>query len=693
VCWDFTTDAKVFLYDGDCAGAGALEVTGVLTAGGGMTMGDDLEIADYDIKNPSQIYREAPTSDVAPTAMDLIGENAYSQATGGSQTGADVNVASGIGTRQVTIDDWNNCATDTVTLTIDGADTVCTEAGGGCTWTAAVDNATTATSLAAGIDAVSGVSASAVAAVVYIIPDDDDTLTVALAEGDATCTSLTQGTDGSVAIHTAHNALVVSPDQVIVGNNGSQQYPAIAWADDNDGTGTGFYRSSANNIRVAVNGSPVMRWLPTYTVLQGNLDAQSNRLYSASGSLRLGADYAVTEGGVTGSAGFGKDAGGISLEVEGTSFFEDSAYLRSEAHFTNNAAAATFGAVGTDADVVLAFDAVTAQGSITYMEDEDRFDFDNDVDVVADLTAGTIASDAQVTGTYGTFALGAAEKFYLNAATTEHTQTAGVLDLDLVPTTAATGVVAADIHITAPADGIEATTHVGLNIQYTGDAQDEGASIVQLIQVGFAPNTSPTTVYGLYSGDNDLDYFIFNDGTAPSRFDGEVVFANNPATATFGLSTTDADVVLTFDALGATQGTITWMEDEDRFDFDNDVTIGGDFVLTDGNITHTVEGTQTVVAGTTITSVNKHNPVAGNGGAIVMTSTPTIAAGSPGDEVCIIGTSDANTVELQDETTIAGSTLELSGDVDMVLGIHDTICFVYYNSHWVETTRSDNDDD
>jgi len=68
-----------------------------------------------------------------------------------------------------------------------------------------------------------------------------------------------------------------------------------------------------------------------------------------------------------------------------------------EANFTNNAAAVTFGAVGTDADVVLAFDAVTAQGSITYMEDEDRFDFDNDIDVIADLTAGTITSDAGVT--------------------------------------------------------------------------------------------------------------------------------------------------------------------------------------------------------------------------------------------------------------------------------------------------------
>jgi hypothetical protein len=70
-----------------------------------------------------------------------------------------------------------------------------------------------------------------------------------------------------------------------------------------------------------------------------------------------------------------------------------------EADFTNNAAAATFGAVLTDADVVLAFDAVTNQGELKYWEDEDRFSVDNDLDVIADLTAGTVTSDAAVTAT------------------------------------------------------------------------------------------------------------------------------------------------------------------------------------------------------------------------------------------------------------------------------------------------------
>ncbi len=53
------------------------------------------------------------------------------------------------------------------------------------------------------------------------------------------------------------------------------------------------------------------------------------------------------------------------------------------------------GTASVDYDLFL--NGETNDGTITYMEDEDRFDFDNDVDVIADLTAGTISSDAAIT--------------------------------------------------------------------------------------------------------------------------------------------------------------------------------------------------------------------------------------------------------------------------------------------------------
>ena len=272
-----------------------------------------------------------------------------------------------------------------------------------------------------------------------------------------------------------------------------------------------------------------------------------------------------------------------------------------------------------------------------------------DVDGAASATS--YASDSWVTGTYGTFTLGAAEKFYIDASSTEHTQTAGALDIDVKPTDTATGVVVADLHLSAPTNGIENTTHVGLNLQYTGDDTDDASSIVQLMQVGFTPNTSPTTVYGLYSNDNDLDYFVFNDGTAESRFDGEVHFANNAAAATFGLQTTDADVVVAFDGT-TNQGSLTYMEDEDRFDFDNDISVGGNIAV--GGTVDGIDIATDVAANTTHRGSNgtDHSLL----GATPGTATASIALIVDANKDIDLGTGDLLATELSGTLQTAAQT-------------------------------------
>ena len=209
-----------------------LTVDGTVYAGA-LSMSGDIDVNDFDIIDPSQIYQTAQTSDAAADDLDILAGNAYEEATGGNQAGADLNLASGIGTRQVTIDDYNNCGTDTVTVTIDGTANVLTE---GSEWTAASDNDTTATSLASAIDALTGVSASATAAVVYIVPDEDDTFAVDLDEGDATCTTLTEGTDGSVVMHSSYGQLKVEATDVAIDRNGaSVDSPKLALRGDNAG--------------------------------------------------------------------------------------------------------------------------------------------------------------------------------------------------------------------------------------------------------------------------------------------------------------------------------------------------------------------------------------------------------------------------------------------------------------------------
>ena len=84
--------------------------------------------------------------------------------------------------------------------------------------------------------------------------------------------------------------------------------------------------------------------------------------------------------------------------------------------------------------------------------------------------------------------------------------------------------------------------------------------------------------------------------------------------------------------------------------------------------------------------------VAGDGGAVILTSTPTISNGYDGERLAIIGTSNVNTVELQDNGALPGSSLELAGGANFILGAGDVITFIYSGSNniWCEESRSQN---
>jgi predicted acyltransferase (DUF342 family) len=117
---------------------------------------------------------------------------------------------------------------------------------------------------------------------------------------------------------------------------------------------------------------------------------------TVSDDLAVGGDITMT-GNFYGSSVFGSAASAADLYLRSNPSSNGKIYLgdsdlnyidetTDEANFGNNAAAVTFGRQATNADVVLAFDAVSNQGSITYKEDEDEFAFDYDVEVGYDLT-------------------------------------------------------------------------------------------------------------------------------------------------------------------------------------------------------------------------------------------------------------------------------------------------------------------
>src|SRR3989304_7917596 len=178
----------------------------------------------------SSIEGVSPTSEVAPGTLLAEGGDAWPGATVNT-TGANLILAGGIGRRIYTVVAYGHAsmADSTVTVTVNGSATVLTE---GVDWTAATSNNATATSLAAAIDAVRGVSATASSAVVRIVPDTGTYgLTIAKSADNAGMTA-TSGTDGAVNIPDAIQLLFDDDVALFRVGDGALQVT--------DGTPTGY---------------------------------------------------------------------------------------------------------------------------------------------------------------------------------------------------------------------------------------------------------------------------------------------------------------------------------------------------------------------------------------------------------------------------------------------------------------------
>jgi len=119
------------------------------------------------------------------------------------------------------------------------------------------------------------------------------------------------------------------------------------------------------------------------------------------------------------------------------------------------------------------------------------------------------------------------------------------------------------------------------------------------------------------------------------------------------------------------------------------------FVNKDGNYVNIPTTDQSITAGTGITAamLNGITRVVGNGGAVTVTATPSITASAhDGFRMILQGTSEANTVILQDRSILANSGLELSGGANFTLGQNDIIELMYDSGEglWIELGRSDN---
>ena len=269
------------------------------------------------------IYCEAPTDDSLPMICYFQGADSWAEATGANQTGGSIIECPGIGTRFVTIDNFVNCAGDTVTLTIDGAATVLTE---GAQWAAGASNNDAATSLAVAITAVTGVDTSYVvgAGVIAYITPDVTTCVLILTEGDATCTTLTQGTNGTILI-----------------GDGTASNPALSFRTD---PGTGIFSVPANAYSIGTGGTVRLTVADnTIDVLnEVSVDSNDALIFDSTGPQILGTGFVPGHGAATGDVGVGGQ-----FIVDGTTWLEGNLTVDAAAYFDLEG----YGAIGNGSTV------------------------------------------------------------------------------------------------------------------------------------------------------------------------------------------------------------------------------------------------------------------------------------------------------------------------------------------------------
>ena len=103
-----------------------------------------------------------------------------------------------------------------------------------------------------------------------------------------------------------------------------------------------------------------------------------------------------------------------------------------------------------------------------------------------------------------------------------------------------------------------------------------------------------------------------------------------------------------------------------------------------------IDKKQTLTATDTISCRTYVVPIEGKGGAVTLTSTPTIIDGFDGERHILMGMSDTNTVKIQDERELTGSNIKFKWQSGPILaaGRNVTIVFNKALGYWyeVETT-------
>jgi hypothetical protein len=225
------------------------------------------------------------------------------------------------------------------------------------------------------------------------------------------------------------------------------------------------------------------------------------------------------------------------------------------------------------------------------------------------------------------------------------------------------------------ADAATSRTNLGLGTAAVGDTGVADTEIPVIDDAAGLTNGEIllATASGIESVDAATARAAAGLGTMATQNAGSVAITGGSVNATLGATTPASAAVTTLAASGA-------------------ATLAGNLTAAAKLFTPS-SAIQSLLAATAINPDAAKVRVAGNGGAVVLTATPTITTpAADGQRLVIMGTDGANTVQLQDESGLAGTKLRLAGAAAFTLGLYDTIELIWdaVTGFWVEISRSNN---
>lgn len=130
----------------------------------------------------------------------------------------------------------------------------------------------------------------------------------------------------------------------------------------------------------------------------------------------------------------------------------------------------------------------------------------------------------------------------------------------------------------------------------------------------------------------------------------------------------------------------------DNLTVQGSTTIESDLTI-EGKAFTPMSALQSLTVGNTISPSASKIRVEGSGGAVTLTSTPTITNPAADGQLLILeGNSDVNTLTLQDRSSLGGSNLNLAGGANVTLGQGDILMLTWSQvmGVWNEICRSNN---